>query len=181
VLALCILGFLADEPLHAYELRARISGLTGHVRPLSDGALYPALDRLHKAGLLTRHREPGASAVPRQVLTLTDAGRQELVRRLAQPAEVEITDGSSFSTLLAFLHHLPDPADQLAVLRRRRDFLRQPASFFTERGRQLRAAELTTPFRRGIVTVAAAARRAQLAWLDETISALETALETAQT
>jgi Transcriptional regulator PadR-like family len=42
MLTLCILGFLYEEPLHAYELRSRISGLSGHIRPVSDGALYPA-------------------------------------------------------------------------------------------------------------------------------------------
>src|SRR5258706_6440451 len=119
MLTLCILGFLAEEPLHAYELRARISGLSGHIRPVSDGALYPAVNRLISAGHLTRHAEQGSSATPRQILTITDSGRADLLRRLAEPAEVDITDGGSFMTLLAFLHLLPDPAAQLRVLRRR--------------------------------------------------------------
>ena len=43
MLELSILGFLAEEPLHGYELKERINALTGHVRPVSDGALYPAI------------------------------------------------------------------------------------------------------------------------------------------
>lgn len=64
MLTLCILGFLAEEPLHAYELRARISGLTGHVRPVSDGALYPALNRLRAAAGSPATRSPAARARP---------------------------------------------------------------------------------------------------------------------
>ncbi|MGC0317357.1 PadR family transcriptional regulator [Kitasatospora acidiphila] len=166
MLTLCILGFLAEEPLHAYELRARISGLTGHVRPVSDGALYPALNRLRAAGRLTRHEEPGSAGAPRQVLTLTDDGRAELLGRLADPSTVEITDNNAFATLLAFLHLLPDRQDQLRVLRRRLEYIEEPASFFYDNGRAVRADEVDR-FRRGIFVRAAAARRAERQWLRE--------------
>ena len=33
------MGFLADAPLHGYELRRRVAALTGHVRPIADGTL----------------------------------------------------------------------------------------------------------------------------------------------
>lgn len=64
MLELSILGFLAEEPLHGYELKARIKALTGHVRPVSDGALYPAITRLVAAGRLDQHQEDGAGAAP---------------------------------------------------------------------------------------------------------------------
>lgn len=78
MLELSILGFLAEEPLHGYELKERIKALSGHVRPVSDGALYPAITRLIKAGKLDEHTEPGASAAPRRTLSLTEAGRADL-------------------------------------------------------------------------------------------------------
>ncbi|KAA5834370.1 PadR family transcriptional regulator [Saccharopolyspora hirsuta] len=173
MLTLSILGFLAEEPLHAYDLRTRISGLSGHVRPVSDGALYPAINRLRKAGHVSRHEAPGKSAVPRQVLSLTDSGREEFLRRLREPAEVEITDRNSFLVLLAFLGALPDPADQARVLRRRLAFMEQPASYFYEDGRPLRAADMTDRFRRGMLTIAAATSRADAAWLRKTLAELE--------
>jgi DNA-binding PadR family transcriptional regulator len=173
VLSLSILGFLAEEPLHAYELRARISGLSGHVRPVSDGALYPALNRLRKAGHLDRQEEPGRGATPRQVLSLTAEGHAELLRRLREPTEVEITDRNSFLVLLAFLGHLPDPADQARVLRRRLEFMNQPASYFYADGRPLRAADMSDRFRKGMLTLAAATSRADRAWLEATIADLE--------
>lgn len=173
MLTLSVLGFLAEEPLHAYELRARISGLSGHVRPVSDGALYPALNRLREAGYLDRQEEPGRGATPRQVLSLTDAGRAELLRRLREPAEVEITDRSSFLVLLAFLGQLPDPADQARVLRRRLEFINQPASYFYADGKAVRAAEMSDRFRKGMITLAAGTSRADRAWLETTIADLE--------
>ena len=82
MLELSILGFLAEQPLHGYELKERIKALSGHVRPVSDGALYPAITRLTKAGLLDQRTEPGASAAPRRILSLTEEGRAELLERL---------------------------------------------------------------------------------------------------
>lgn len=127
---LAVRGFLAEGPLHGYELRRRVAHLSGYARPVSDGTLYPAIKRMTDAGWLDRRVEPGASAAQRFVLSLTEAGRAELLRRLAQPADLDITDLTRWLTVLAFLSLLPDPADQHAVLRRRLAFLEQPASFF---------------------------------------------------
>ncbi|MER6471232.1 PadR family transcriptional regulator [Streptomyces collinus] len=173
MLELAILGFLHDAPLHGYVLRRHIAALTGHVRPVAESTLYPAIKRLEKAGLLARATEPGAVAAPRHVLTLTEEGRQDLRRRLADPGEREITDENQWFTLLAFLRHLEDPAAQAAVLRRRLAFLQEPASFFYDGDRPLAAEDLDDPFRRGVLTIARATSRAELAWLRDTLTSLE--------
>ncbi|MFJ3718680.1 PadR family transcriptional regulator [Streptomyces sp. NPDC090057] len=172
MLELAILGFLYDVPLHGYVLRRHIAALTGHVRPVAESTLYPAIKRLEKAGLLARTTEPGAVAAPRHVLTLTEEGRQELRRRLAEPGQREITDENHWFTVLAFLRHLDDPAAQAAVLRRRLAFLEEPASFFYDGDRPLSAEELDDPFRRGVLTIARATSRAELAWLRDTLNSL---------
>ncbi|GAA3150131.1 MULTISPECIES: PadR family transcriptional regulator [Nonomuraea] len=169
MLELAILGFLAEGPLHGYELRRKVATLSGHARPVSDGSLYPAINRLVEAGLLDRRAEPGAVAARRQTLTLTAQGRADLLRRLREPAEHDITDGSRFFTILAFLSLLPDPAERDAVLRRRLAFLEQPASFFHDGDRPLRAADVADPYRRGMLVVAAATSRAERAWLHEVL------------
>jgi DNA-binding PadR family transcriptional regulator len=171
MLELAILGFLADGPLHGYELRRRVAQLSGHTRPVSDGSLYPAINRMLKRGLLDRRVEPGTAAAQRYVLSLTDAGRAELLERLGKPADHEITDHTRFFTVLAFLSLLPDIADRNAVLRRRLDFLEEPASFFYEGERPLRAEEVADPFRRGMLLVARATSRAERAWLHEVLDA----------
>ncbi|GGV23127.1 PadR family transcriptional regulator [Streptomyces spectabilis] len=172
MLELAILGFLYDCPLHGYELRKRITALTGHVRPVAESTLYPAIKRLEKAGLLARETQPGAVAAPRHVLSLTADGRSELHRRLAEPERGDITDENRWFTVLAFLRHLEDPDAQAAVLRRRLTFLQEPASFFYDGDRPLRAEELDDPFRQGILTIARATSRAELAWLRKTLASL---------
>jgi DNA-binding PadR family transcriptional regulator len=174
VLELTILGFLAEQPLHGYELRTRIARLSGHVRPVSDGSLYPAIKRIEAAGLLSRQAEQGTAAAPRHVLSLTGAGRRELLNRLREPEELEITDRTRFFAVLAFLHLLPDPAAQAAVLRRRLAFLDQPASYFYDGEQPVRIADLDDqPFRRGMLVIARATRAAEREWLREALAALE--------
>src|SRR2546425_399988 len=68
MLELAILGFLAEGPLPGHELRRRVSQLTGYTRPVSDGSLYPAINRLTRAGLIERRADPargGALPPPR--------------------------------------------------------------------------------------------------------------------
>ncbi|MEU4036958.1 PadR family transcriptional regulator [Streptomyces collinus] len=172
MLELSILGFLAEEPLHGYELKERIRALSGHVRPVSDGALYPAINRLVAAGLLDQRTEDGASAAPRRVLSLTAKGRADLLARLRGPRQTEITDQVRFNTVLAFLRHLPDPAEQAAVLRRRLDFLETPTSFFHRDGEPVPAEEAGDLFRQGMLRVARATGRAEREWLREALAVL---------
>ncbi|MEU9192998.1 PadR family transcriptional regulator [Streptomyces hundungensis] len=173
MLELAILGFLYEAPLHGYELRKRITALTGHVRPVGESTLYPAIKRLEKAGLLARETQPGTAAAPRHMLTLTPAGRRDLLRRLGEPDRLDVTDENRWFTLLAFLRHLPGEDEQAAVLRRRLTFLEEPASFFYDGERPLSAQELDDPFRRGILTIARATSAAELKWLRATLRSLE--------
>ncbi len=172
MLELSILGFLAEGPLHGYELKERIKALSGHVRPVSDGALYPAITRLIKAGKLAERAEPGVSAAPRRTLSLTDEGREDLLERLRHPKQVEITDQVRFNTVLAFLRHLPDRREQAAVLRRRLEFLQTPSSFFYDGEQPVRAEEADDLFRQGMLRVARATGQAERAWLEEAIGVL---------
>lgn len=167
MLELSILGFLAEEPLHAYELRRRISSLSGHARPISDGALTPALRRMERAGLVVATREPGAGGPSRKVFRLTDAGREELIRRLVHPEDLDITNDSRFFTLLAFLDHLQNPQQQQAVLQRRLAFLEEPG-----RGFFINGGESTNRFRRGMTAMARDISQVERRWLRETINSV---------
>ena len=160
-----VLGFLAEGPLHGYELRRRMEQLTGYTRTISDGTLYPAITRLARAGLIIREQEAGRAGAPRQTLHLTDAGRDRLLDRLRDADGHDITDGSRFFVVLSFLSHLPDLIERDAVLRRRLDYLEQPASFFYDGDRPLRADDLTDPYRRGILLSARATSRAERTWI----------------
>lgn len=165
---LAILGFLAQGPLPGHELRRRIGHLIGYSRPVSDGSLYPAINRLAKAGLLERRDNPAAGPA-RYTLRLTRAGRAEMLKRLRKPADHEITDFTRFAVILAFLSHLPDTSEQHAVLRRRLEFLEEPGSFFYDGERRVRAEELTDPYRRGMLLTARATSHAERAWIREVL------------
>lgn len=172
MLEFAILGFLFESRLHGYELRRRLAALTGHVRPIADGTLYPAIKRVVEGGLVVKELESGVAA-PRHMLELTDAGRAKLLRLLAEPEDIFITDENHWFCLLAFLRHLDDPAAQAAVLRRRLEFLNTPASFFYEGDRALSAEDVDDPFRRGVLRIARVTSSTELEWLNATIEELE--------
>lgn len=165
-----ILGFLAEGPQHGYELRRRMAQLHGYARPISDGTVYPAINRLIAAGAVTETDEPGTRAASRRTLTLTTVGRARLLERLRTADGHDITDGSRFIVVLAFLSLLPVRAERDAVLRRRLDFLEQPGSFFYEGRTPLKIAHIDDPYRRGILLSARATSRAERAWIRELLA-----------
>jgi DNA-binding PadR family transcriptional regulator len=168
MIELMLLGFLAaDGPLHGYELRKRMTRLHGWTRVISDGTIYPAIDRLLKSGAISATAERGTAAAPRRLLTLTPAGRERLHELLRSAGGTDISDFGRYSAVLAFLSLLPDAADRDAVLRRRLAFLEEPVGFFFDGDVPVRAAEVTDPYRLGVLTVARASRTAELAWLRE--------------
>lgn len=69
----------------------------------------------------------------------------------------------------AFLSLLPEAEERNSVLRRRLDYLNQPASFFYDEDRPLRTTDITDPYRRGILLSARAASRAERAWIREAL------------
>jgi DNA-binding PadR family transcriptional regulator len=170
VLELMILGFLAEGPLHGYELRRKMNELYGFAREISDGSLYPAIQRLTKAGAVIRRVEKGRAA-QRHTLELTPAGKNDLLQRLRTASAGDVTDLGRFMVILAFLSHLPDVAEQHEVLRRRLQFLEAPASFFYQDGRPLRKAEIQDVYRQGMLTIGKAARRAEIAWIRQSLGA----------
>jgi DNA-binding PadR family transcriptional regulator len=177
VLELAILGFLADGPLPGHLLRRQVSQLTGYTRPVSDGSLYPAINRLARAGMIARRTDPAAGS-GRYMVNLTDAGRAHLLDRLLDPAHHEITDFTRFFVVLTFLSQLPNVADQHAVLRRRLEFLEQPASFFYDGELPVRAEQITDPYRRGMLLTARAISTAERSWLREILDSDPPAGET---
>lgn len=59
------------------------------------------------------------------------------------------------------------------MLRRRLAFLTEPASFFWDGGRPLRAADFDDPFRKGLFTIATATSKTEIGWLRETLAMLD--------
>ncbi len=53
MIELAILGLLKERPMHGYDLRKRLKDDFGPLANISYGSLYPALERLEKAGAIT--------------------------------------------------------------------------------------------------------------------------------
>lgn len=186
---LAVLGLLAENDLHGYELRKRLGDLRGLRLAISFGSLYPALGRLERAGYVKavtsaahtpsapmsgslvgelaafraqrRAAAGGRGARGKKVYGITDAGRQRLIELLTDP---DVSDDREFPVRVAFCHLLP-PEERLALFRRRRaELVRR----IEERQR--------TPGDRGVNTYLrwllerdTAALEADIAWLDRLI------------
>jgi len=76
VLEVCVLRVLADGATYGYAIASRLAdGGLGVVR---GGTLYPLLNRLEAAGLVTAEWRAGDGGPGRKYYQLTDDGRHEL-------------------------------------------------------------------------------------------------------
>ncbi len=86
-----ILGLLYFEEAggHGYDLARHFGDdqPLGDVLKLEPGMLYHHLKKLARTGWVTVDVEPQGTRPPRQIYTLTDAGKDELLRWLRQPVQ----------------------------------------------------------------------------------------------
>ncbi len=79
-----LLGLIEQQPLSGYDLRKLFSATPLATMSDSPGAIYPALKRLERKGLISGRIE-GAGLRPRRVFRLTPRGLAELKKWLLQP------------------------------------------------------------------------------------------------
>lgn len=86
MLAIVVLSSLEGAPTHAYELKKHLAMGIGRFMRVTDGTLYPLLRDLEEAGSITSHAEQAEHGRPdRVVYAITDAGREDLRRRVEAP------------------------------------------------------------------------------------------------
>ena len=83
-LALLILKTLHDGPLHGLDVARRIRGRTEGVLEVEEGALYPALHRLERDGLVTASWGVSDRGRRAKFYELTRKGRGRLERERAE-------------------------------------------------------------------------------------------------
>ena len=79
-----LLGLLAEGERHGYELKREHDARFPAARPLAFGQVYATLERLRNRGLVDTAASVKADGPERTPYALTDAGRAELDRWLAE-------------------------------------------------------------------------------------------------
>lgn len=187
VLDIAILGLLMDRDHHGYEIRTQLRDRLGVWANVSFGAIYPALARLERQGLVeavpaaeTRHAlgslstgslsgeraslrarraTTGLGRRGRKVYRITERGRQDFVAMLANPATVD--DSRNFSLRMALARYLTPSLRVVLIERRRSDLV--------ERLAEMRAGthnEQLDTYARDVIEHAAQGVELDLAWID---------------
>ncbi len=81
VLALCVLGVVAEEETYGYAVAQRLQG--AGLGTVKGGTLYPVLARLEQEGLLSSSWRGGESGPGRKFFAVTPAGLASLHERAA--------------------------------------------------------------------------------------------------
>ena len=159
LIEMMILGFLSERSMCGYELRKKMEQLRGYARKFSDGAIYPATNRLVEAGLISEQASI-RDGRQRRVFTLLDTGRAKLIDELKSTSGFNLTDFTRWTVVLTFLSVVPDKTDRDAVLNGH-----DVHFFYCDAGNPLSAEQIDDPYRKGIITVHDAQIAAELEWL----------------
>ncbi len=82
-LDLLVLRTLSVGPCHGYGIAQHIARLTGEVLRVDQGSLYPALERLQSAGLVTSKWGPSPTGRRARFYTITASGQRRLGQEIA--------------------------------------------------------------------------------------------------
>jgi DNA-binding PadR family transcriptional regulator len=194
VLELAILGLLAEQEFHGYEIRKRLRDELGLFVNISFGSLYPALSRLETAGAVIateaattaplvpipltgslsgeraaqRSRRAGGSRGTkrsRKVYRITDQGRVLFEELLAADEPVGADETRSFGLRLAFARYLA-PQARLGLLERRREQLARRLAADQAR---VAAGDDFDSYTRSLVEHSTETTEHELSWLDRLI------------
>jgi DNA-binding PadR family transcriptional regulator len=196
---LAILGLLKEQDLHGYELRRQLGDMPGWRPAVSFGSLYPALNRLERAGLVKavthetappprapmsgsltgelaafraqrRAAKPPRGTRGKKVYGLTGRGEERLHELLVTP---DVSDDRDFALRLVFCHNLT-PAERLQLFEHRRaELTRRLEQGRSDSGRPGRAHR----YLGALLERDAAALAADIDWLDALIADERRAVE----
>jgi DNA-binding PadR family transcriptional regulator len=120
LLALAVLSYLSQGPMHPYELGRTLRD-HGDDRSIkfNHGSLYMVFQQLAKAGFIAEGESLRAGNRPERTLyTLTDAGRREMREWLRDLVEVPRHEYPHFVAALSLIGALP-PSEVVELLGRR--------------------------------------------------------------
>jgi DNA-binding PadR family transcriptional regulator len=107
------LGALFMGDASGYEIKHRFETTFSHFQQASFGAIYPALDKLEREGLVSCRIEAQEKRPDKKVFSLTDTGRQHFIDAL-QTTEPKESCRSDFILLMFYAEFLqPDKLQEV--------------------------------------------------------------------
>lgn len=105
------LGMLTDGPASGYDMKKCFESSFGHFFPAGYGSIYPALATLARNGMVEFEDVPQDGKPDRKVYTITDRGREELMKGLSNPNPTHKVR-SEFLAMMCFAHLMePEQVD----------------------------------------------------------------------
>jgi PadR family transcriptional regulator, regulatory protein AphA len=161
-----LLGLLAPQPKHGYELYQEFSQELGWIWQMGMSQLYAQLRQLEEAGLVEAHMEPQAHRPARKVYRLTDRGHASFRDWVRQPTPYLRHIRVEFLARLYFFRRLA--LEGLDELVGRQQAVCQAQ---VERFERL-AAETGDEFRRCVLEFRRGQLEAVICWLDRCLETL---------
>jgi DNA-binding PadR family transcriptional regulator len=174
-----LLGMLSLAPMSGYDLKKATDISIGHFWQENYAQIYPMLKQLTKEGLTTSHVEVQEGKPDRYVYTLTDKGREELQRWLAEPVDYQIYR-SELLLKLFFGEQIPRPVSEQHV-RQYRERMLQLVHVLDGIEANLKehlSDNPSAPYWLITISYGRHNARASIDWCDETLAALEKLSET---
>jgi DNA-binding PadR family transcriptional regulator len=168
-----LLGMIYLQPSTGYDLKRRFATTSLGVYQPSSGALYPALERLERRGLLASEALPlAAHGRPRRRYQLTDGGRQAHLDWVRQPVAPETVAQDLGLHLLRFVM-MPQLLPEEAVVGFLASLRTALAGLVDALERQAGAIDAAAnPHPALAVEHGLAVHRASLAWAEQAIARL---------
>ena len=92
---LFVLANLLGGPKHGYALKKQVGLISGQGE-MHNNLVYPLLRRFVESGWVSKRKAAGQRGQTRDIYALTNKGRQQLLRRLSQPADKEKSPENGF-------------------------------------------------------------------------------------
>lgn len=83
-----VLGMLSLKPMSGYDIKKNLEKGVGNFWNEGFAQIYPILKQFVEEGLATCHTESQEGRPKRNIYTITEAGRNELVNWLSEPAGI---------------------------------------------------------------------------------------------
>lgn len=137
-----VLGMLAEEPMHGYEVLERLRERGGSEwAGIAKASVYQALQRAERDGFATARAESGREGPDRRTYRLTRAGRARLREALLDGFDAEGPYETELAVPLAFCHLL-DPTEARDAIARREAVVRYRIARLAEERTRVRGASV---------------------------------------